>query len=85
MIESLTGMTYGRVSTEVVYKDGTAVTNKRTTVTVARVPDRKTLLDTIFDQLQRLQTEDSVNFKIIANRHTREAERIELTTESYLD
>lgn len=85
MIESLTGMTYGRVMTEVVIKGGVPVTNKRTTVSVIRIPDRKALLDTIFEQLQRLKTEDSIDFKVIANRHSREAERIELTTECYLD
>lgn len=84
MIESMTGMTYGRVQTEVVFKAGVPVSNKQTSTIVVKTPDRKTLLDNIFDQLQRLQAEDSVCFKIIADPNTREAVRMEVTTETYL-
>ncbi len=85
MIESLTGMTYGRVITEVVYKDGSPATSKQTSITSIPIPSRKELLDTIFVQLQRLQECDSIQLEIFANPMTREANRIEVTSKCRLD
>lgn len=84
MIESMIGMTYGRVQTEIVYKGGVPVTNIQKTTTIIKTPDRKSLLDNIFDQLKQLQDTESVCFKVYADPHTREATRMEVTTETYL-
>jgi len=85
MIESMTGMVYGRVTTEITYKGGVPVSNRQVSTTIIKTPDRKTLLDTIFDQLQRLQVEDSIMFEVFASPHSHEPTRIEVTSKSHLE
>jgi hypothetical protein len=84
MIESVTGMHYGRVVSETVYKAGLPVSEKQTTIEIIKTPDRKALLDTIFDQLKRLADEDSIVFEIFAAPHSHEPCRIEVTTKTRL-
>lgn len=85
MIESMMGVTYGRVSTEIVYKDGQPVSTKQATTNIIKITSKQILMDAIFDQLRKLQDEDSINFEIFASPHTHEPCRMEITSKSRLD
>ena len=84
-MNQLISMTYGTVTTSVVYKQGIPVSNKQVSTTIIKTPTKKILLDTIFDQLEKLQQEDSIMFEIFANPHSHEPARIEVTSKTHLD
>ena len=89
-------LSYGKVTDEVVYADGTSMVEetgykdgsiashtKRET-NIVRVHNRQQLFDVILGHMEQLQEHDSISFTILADKRTREPYRIDLLTEYQL-
>ena len=73
-------MIFGRVVTEIGYRDGNAVNKLERCEESIPIGSKKELLDQLFIQLERLKTDNSVNFEVFANPHNHEPTRMVVTT-----
>jgi hypothetical protein len=73
---------YGKVTTHETYKNGNVSVRKQRVEESIPLNNKQELLDNIFNQLLKLKTDDSVEFKVYADKRTHEPYRIVVVSES---
>lgn len=73
-------LSYGRVITEEVYKNGAIVNGIVHTEASIKIDGLQQLWDNLIQQVGRLQTEDSITLTIECERNTREPSRMIVNT-----
>ena len=77
-------LSYGRVITEEVYRDGAVVSGVVHNEASIKIDGLQQLWDNLIQQVGRLQSEDSITFTLECDRHSREPSRMVVSSKHVL-
>ena len=77
-------LSYGRIITEEVYRDGSIVNGIVHTESSIKLDGLQELWNNLIQQVGRLKTEDSITLTIECERHTREPNRMVVNSKRLL-